>query len=138
MTIDFTSLLLNGKYRQNWESFYIPRSGLPPSNQMAFIDITDPEKRKDTVQEYAQMRNEVQKPNENKKEHNLLKEQTLREINKPWVDAMEKSAKLITSALKKDPATEKKLFEIREIKINIILFIEKMMDLLCWEIRIFG
>ena len=41
---------------------------------MAFIDITDPEKRKEIVQKYIQMRNELRIKNENRKEGNLLKD----------------------------------------------------------------
>ena len=114
LTIDLTSSPLNGKYRQNLESFYIPRSSLPPSNGMAFIDITDPEKREDIVKEYVQMRNEVKQRNENNKESNLLKEQVLRETARPLVEATEKSAQLITSALKPEPVQKnesKTLFE---------------------------
>ena len=33
LTIDLTSTLLNGKYRENLERFYIPRSYLPTSNE---------------------------------------------------------------------------------------------------------
>ena len=68
---------------------------------MAFIDIADPAKREGIVKEYVQMRNEVKQRNENNKESNLLKEQMLRETTRPLVEATEKSAQLITSALKK-------------------------------------
>ena len=81
---------------------------------MAFIDITDPEKREDIVKEYVQMRNEVKQRNENNKESNLLKEQVLRETARPLVEATEKSAQLITSALKPEPVQKnesKTLFE---------------------------
>ena len=103
LTIDLTSSPVNGKYRKNLESFYIPRSSLTSSNGMAFIDITDPDKREEIVKEYIQMRNAVKQRNENNKENNLLKEQVLRETTRPLVEATEKSAELITSALKPEP-----------------------------------
>ena len=42
---------------------------------MAFIDISDPKKkRKETVQKYIEMKNELKTRAENAKENNLLKE----------------------------------------------------------------
>ena len=69
---------------------------------MAFINITDPNRREEIVQEYLQMRNEVRKANENNKEGNLLKEKEIEERSKPIVAATEKSAEKITSAIKKN------------------------------------
>ena len=46
------------------------------------------------------MRNEVRQRNENNKETNLLKEKAIQESARPLVEATEKSAQLITSALK--------------------------------------
>ena len=109
LTIDLTSSPLNGKYRKNLENFYIPRSSLPPSNEMAFIEIADPQKRKEIVKEYIQLRNEVKQRNENNKESNLLKEQALKESTRPLVEATEKSAQLITSALKHEPVQNLKI-----------------------------
>ena len=98
--------LLNGKYRRNLESFYIPRSSLPPSDEMAFIDIEDPARRKEIVKEYVQMRNEVRQRGEDNKESNLLRQQTIQESTRPLVEATERSAKLITSALKPELTPE--------------------------------
>ena len=50
------------------------------------------------------------------KKHNSLKEQTLGKIAKPLVEAKKISAKFITSALKKDPAPEKTLFDFYNAK----------------------
>ncbi len=69
---------------------------------MAFIDITDPHRREEIVQEYLQMRKEIREKNENNKEGNLLKEREIEERSKPIVAATEKSAEKITSALKKN------------------------------------
>ena len=60
------------------------------------------------------MRNAVKQRNENNKENNLLKEQVLRETTRPLVEATEKSAQLITSALKPESVQKNKsdtLFE---------------------------
>ena len=95
LTIDLTSSPFNGKYRRNLESFYIPRS-----SPMAFIDIKDPKRREEIVGEYVQLRNEVRQRSENNKETNLLKEKAIQESARPLVEATEKSAQLITSALK--------------------------------------
>ena len=67
---------------------------------MAFINIQDPVKRKEIVQDYVKMRNEVRQRNENDKESNLLKEKAIEERVRPIVKATEKSAEMITSALK--------------------------------------
>ena len=66
---------------------------------MAFINISNPQKRKEIVQEYIKTRNELQLKAENKKEGNLLKEQAIQEQAKPVVTATKESAEKITSAL---------------------------------------
>ena len=72
---------------------------------MAFINIADPVKRKEIVQDYIQMRNDVRTRNENNKETNLLREKEKEERFKPIVTATEKSAEKITSALRGGPGT---------------------------------
>ena len=67
---------------------------------MAFIDIEDPARRKEIVKEYVQMRNEVRQCGEDNKESNLLRQQTIQKSTRPLIEATERSAKLITSALK--------------------------------------
>jgi len=69
---------------------------------MAFIDIEDPNKRRETVQEYIKTRNEIRGRNENNKESNLIKEKEIEAKFRPIVRATEESAEKITSALKKD------------------------------------
>ena len=66
---------------------------------MAFINISNPQKRKEIVQEYIKTRNELQLRAENRKEGNLLKEQAIQEQAKPVVTATKESAEKITSAL---------------------------------------
>ena len=102
LTIDLTSNLLNGKYRRNLESFYIPRAYSP---EMAFIDVA-PTQRDDIMKQYAKMRKEIRLRNENKKESNLLKEQAIEESAKPLIEATKESAKIIQEALKTEEIPE--------------------------------
>ena len=75
---------------------------------MAFINISNPTKRDEIVQEYIKMKNDIREKNENNKESNLLKERAIEERFKPIVTATEKSAEKITSALKKSEEEELK------------------------------
>ena len=60
---------------------------------MAFINISDPRKRKEIVEEYIKTRNELKLKNENKKEGNLIKEQQIEEQYRPLISATEESTK---------------------------------------------
>ena len=98
LTIDLSSPLKGGKYRENLDRFYIP-------GDMAFIDIVDPVKRNETVAEYVKTRNMIRVRNENNKESNLIKEQEIERNLRPIVTATEKSADKIASVLKNDAKT---------------------------------
>ena len=69
---------------------------------MAFINIQDPTKREEIVQEYIKTRDAIRLRNENNKESNLIKEREIEERFRPIVTATEKSAEKIASVLKKD------------------------------------
>ena len=69
---------------------------------MAFINIKDPDRRKEIVQEYIRIRDSIRERNENNKESNLLKEREIEKQFRPIVQATEKSAERITSALEKE------------------------------------
>lgn len=86
-------------------------SPLQTTIKMAFINISDPNKRKETVQEYIKTRDEIRQKNENRKEGNLLKEKVIEERFRPIVAATEKSAETIKSALEKSHAEEKTPYE---------------------------
>ena len=66
---------------------------------MAFIDILNPHKRKETVQDYINIRQEVKAKKEKKKRSNLLWEQALEEKFKPIITATAQSAEKISSTL---------------------------------------
>ena len=78
---------------------------------MAFINIADPDRRKEIVQEYLKTRNAIREKSENNKESNLLKEKEIEERAKPIVTATEKSAEKITSALKENEEDQKTPYE---------------------------
>ena len=57
---------------------------------MAFINIKDPAKRKEIVQEYIDTRDAIRLRNENNKENNLIKERAIEERFRPIINATEK------------------------------------------------
>ena len=73
---------------------------------MAFIDISDPDKRKEIVQKYIEMKNELKTRAENAKENNLLKEKVTQQQYQPIITATKESAEKITSALKRESVYE--------------------------------
>ena len=77
---------------------------------MAFIDIKDPEKREEIVQDYVRNLKEIRERNENEKMRGITQRQDLAKVFQPVVQATEKSASQITSELKnlKDEKLRKK------------------------------
>ena len=67
---------------------------------MAFIDIKDPEKREEIVQDYIKNLKEIRERNENEKIRGITQKQDLARVFQPVVQATEKSASQITSELK--------------------------------------
>ena len=67
---------------------------------MAFIDIKDPEKREEIVQDYIKNLKEIRERNENEKIRGIPQRQDLAKVFHPVVQATEKSASQITSELK--------------------------------------
>ena len=67
---------------------------------MAFIDIKDPIKREETVQDYIKNIKEIRARSENKKVHDISQRQDLAKVFQPVVQATEKSASQITNELK--------------------------------------
>ena len=67
---------------------------------MAFIDIADPVKREETVQDYIKNIKEIRARRENEKVRGISQWQDLAKVFQPVVEATEKSAAQITSELK--------------------------------------
>ena len=67
---------------------------------MAFINITDPRRRKEIVDEYMKTKQELKDRAEDNKENNLIKTREIEERSRPIVEATEKSAAQIASAVK--------------------------------------
>ena len=70
-----------------------------PGN-MAFIDIQDPVKREEIVQDYIKNIREIQEKKENQKLHGMTVQQNIEKVFQPVVKATEKSASQITSEIK--------------------------------------
>ena len=67
---------------------------------MAFIDIKDPERREEIVQDYIKNLKEIRERNENEKMQGITQRQDLAKVFQPVVQATEKSTSKITSELK--------------------------------------
>ena len=67
---------------------------------MAFIDIQDPVKREEIVQDYIKNIREIQEKKENQKLHGMTERQNIEKVFQPVVKATEKSASQITSEIK--------------------------------------
>ena len=67
---------------------------------MAFIDIKDPERREEIVQDYIKNLKEIRERNENEKMRGITQRQDLAKVFQPVVQATEKSTSKITSELK--------------------------------------
>ena len=74
---------------------------------MAFVNISDPNKRKELVQRYLHTKNELKLKSENRKEGNLLKERAIEEQVRPIVTATEESANKIASVLQSSNISQK-------------------------------
>ena len=78
---------------------------------MAFIDIEDPVKREQTVQDYIKIiQKEFRQRKENQKVHGIQERQNIERVFQPVVQATEKSASQITSEirnLKEKPEKQK-------------------------------
>ena len=67
---------------------------------MAFIDIKDPVKREQTVQDYIKNLQEIRQRKENQKVHGIQERNNIEKAFQPVVQATEKSTKQITSEIK--------------------------------------
>ena len=67
---------------------------------MAFIDIEDPIKREEIVQDYIKNIQEIRQRKENQKVHGMQERQNIEKAFQPVVQATEKSTKQITSEIK--------------------------------------
>ena len=67
---------------------------------MAFIDIKNPERREEIVQDYVKNLKEIRERNENEKMRGITQRQDLAKVFQPVVQATEKSTSQITSELK--------------------------------------
>ena len=67
---------------------------------MAFIDIEDPVKREQIVQDYIKNIQEIRQRKENQKVHGMQQQQNIEKAFKPVVQATEKSATQITNEIK--------------------------------------
>ena len=67
---------------------------------MAFIDIKDPVKREQIVQDYIKNVQEIRERNENQKLCGIAQRQNIEKVFQPVVKATEKSASQITSEIK--------------------------------------
>ena len=84
---------------------------------MAFIDIEDPVKREETVQDYIRNIQEIRQRKENQKVHGITEQQNIEKAFQPVVQATEKSARQITNEIKNLKETaEKKEKETAEKK----------------------
>ena len=67
---------------------------------MAFIDIQDPVKREQTVQDYIKNLKEIRQRKENQKVWGITEQRNIEKVFQPVVQATEKSASQITSEIK--------------------------------------
>ena len=67
---------------------------------MAFIDIEDPVKREEIVQDYIKNLQEIRQKKENQKVHGMQERKNIERAFQPVVQATEKSTKQITSEIK--------------------------------------
>ena len=67
---------------------------------MAFIDIKDPVKWEQTVQDYIKNLQEIRQRKENQKVHGIHERKNIEKAFQPVVQATEKSTKQITSEIK--------------------------------------
>ena len=67
---------------------------------MAFIDIQDPVKREQTVQDYIKNLKEIRQRKENQKVRGITEQRNIEKVFQPVVQATEKSALQITSEIK--------------------------------------
>ena len=67
---------------------------------MAFIDIQDPVKREQTVQDYIKNLKEIRQRKENQKVRGITEQRNIEKVFQPVVQATEKSASQITSEIK--------------------------------------
>ena len=67
---------------------------------MAFIDIKDPVKREQTVQDYIRNIQEIRQKKEDQKIHGMTERQNIQKVFQPVVQATEKSTSQITNEIK--------------------------------------
>ena len=66
---------------------------------MAFIDIQDPVKREQIVQDYIKNLKEIRQRKENQKVRGITEQRNIEKVFQPVVQATEKSASQITSEI---------------------------------------
>ena len=67
---------------------------------MAFIDIQDPVKREEIVQDYIKNIKEIREKKESQKLHGMTERKNIEKVFQPVVQATEKSASQITNEIK--------------------------------------
>ena len=67
---------------------------------MAFIDIQDPVKREEIVQDYIKNIREIREKKESQKLHGMTERKNIEKVFQPVVQATEKSASQITNEIK--------------------------------------
>ena len=88
---------------------------------MAFIDIQDPTKREQIVQDYIKNIKEIRQRKENQKVRGIAQRRDIEKVFQPVVQATEKSATQITSEiknLKEQPKNEKPISEALDYYLN--------------------
>ena len=88
---------------------------------MAFIDIQDPTKREQIVQDYIKNIEEIRQRKENQKVWGIAQRRDIEKVFQPVVQATEKSASQITSEiknLKEQPKNEKPISEALDYYLN--------------------
>ena len=89
---------------------------------MAFIDIQDPVKREETVQDYIKNLKEIRQRKEDEKVRGISQRQNIEKVFQPVVRATEKSASEITSEiknLKKEEPDKRPLSQALDYYINL-------------------
>ena len=98
--LDLTSPLLDGNYRENFDRFYIPQRSrlkhfiviLKLTVSMSFLDIKNPARKNELVQEYVNAMQTVRKQNMHTREEKLVIGEELDTLLKPVAQATEKAA----------------------------------------------
>ena len=88
---------------------------------MAFIDIEDPVKREQIVQDYIKNLKEIREKKENEKVRGITQRRDIEKVFQPVVQATEKSTSQIISEiknLKEEPKNDKPISEALDYYLN--------------------